>query len=309
MSTNQLPWIIFTLKKQHYAVSSELVSGIIKRPEIIQEPDMPDFLEGISDVRGTTIPVVNLRRLLKMPDAQLERDAVCEMLERRLKAHYRWFDELKRCVESGEEFTLPMEPEQCEFGQWYHGFRTDDENLTVLLRQLDEPHRKFHENARLILECRGENGELSYEGQQLMQMQELLLQKKLVKTMNEIMEQVRDERHQMILTFSRTTGDTTPCLGVSVDAVSSVDELIMVDERHNSKCLFISHYVYGVAHNHTIPGEIMLLDGQRLVELACSLELNKAEEKAEKEAEETESDKSEAPAGETEQADGNSAAE
>lgn len=275
---NGLPWIIFTLKNRHYAVNSELVSGIIKKPQITPVPNVSDFFDGVSEVRGGVIPIINLRKLLKLPDAKAEREEECEMLRARLHDHEKWFAELKRCAETGDKFTMPIDPHKCSFGQWYDNFESENQTLKALITQLDEPHLKFHRNAEIILESRDQDGQLTQQGKQLLQMQEQLLEKKINKTMNEIIDQICDEQYQMIVTLSRTPGDPLPCMGVTVDSVTSVDKLELVDNRKQGHCLFFSHYVCAIARDAAVKGEeLIILDSERLLELTTEFASQKAQ--------------------------------
>lgn len=65
---NVLPWIIFSLNGRFFAVNSCLVSGIMKLPQITPVPEAPDIFHGICDVRGETIPIFSMHRLLKLPE-------------------------------------------------------------------------------------------------------------------------------------------------------------------------------------------------------------------------------------------------
>ena len=276
---NGLPWIIFTLKNRHFAVNSKLVSGIIKKPQITAVPNVSDYFEGTSEVRGGVIPIINLRRLLKLPDAKAEIEEECEALRARLHDHEKWFAEFKRCAETGDKFTMPLDPHKCSFGQWYDNFESENQTLKTLVTQIDEPHLKFHRNAEEILESRDENGQLTQQGKQLLAMQEQLLEKKLRNTMDDIIDQLCDEQYRMIVTLSRTPGDPLPCMGVTVDSVTSVDNLELVDSRKEGHCLFFSHYVCGIARSNTaVKGdELMILDSERLLELTTEFASQKAQ--------------------------------
>ena len=150
--------------------------------------------------------------------------------------------------------------------------------LSTLLGQLDEPHKKFHRTADEILACRDENGQLTQQGKQLLAKQKLILTRKIEKTINEIIAQLCDEQYQMIVTLSRTPGDPLPCMGVTVDSVTSVDRLELVDSRKDGRCLFFSHYVCGIARNPAVKNEeLMILDSERLLELTTEFASQKAQ--------------------------------
>jgi purine-binding chemotaxis protein CheW len=57
----------FRLADQDYAFRIEQIQEIVIPDRITQLPQVPDYIEGVSNLRGTIIPVVSLRRLLNLP--------------------------------------------------------------------------------------------------------------------------------------------------------------------------------------------------------------------------------------------------
>ena len=58
------------LNEQFYAVKIDLVEGIIKMQEITSLPIPQPFIAGIIHLRGSVLPIINLRKLLGLPPAQ-----------------------------------------------------------------------------------------------------------------------------------------------------------------------------------------------------------------------------------------------
>lgn len=74
-------WLSFALAKEEYAVNIEQVKEIIKPRAITDIPRVPDYLLGVISLRGIVIPVVDLRRRLKLGSVGSEdrnRIIVCE---------------------------------------------------------------------------------------------------------------------------------------------------------------------------------------------------------------------------------------
>ncbi len=61
-------YIAFVLEKQEFAVPIMRVQEIIKIPQITQVPNAPYYSQGISNLRGKIVPIVNLKRLLNLSD-------------------------------------------------------------------------------------------------------------------------------------------------------------------------------------------------------------------------------------------------
>ncbi len=59
--------VVFNIGKEHYAVNIESVSEIVRVPEVTAVPDAPEFFEGVINLRGKIVPVVDLRARLRLP--------------------------------------------------------------------------------------------------------------------------------------------------------------------------------------------------------------------------------------------------
>lgn len=60
MANRQL--IIFTLENEEYGVDTMFVQEIIRIPQLIKLPGTPSYVEGIINLRGKVIPVVDLKK-------------------------------------------------------------------------------------------------------------------------------------------------------------------------------------------------------------------------------------------------------
>ncbi|RJQ45444.1 MAG: chemotaxis protein CheW [Nitrospiraceae bacterium] len=57
-----LQLVTFTLEKEEYAVNILNVQEINRINEITRVPNAPDYVEGVINLRGKVIPVINLRK-------------------------------------------------------------------------------------------------------------------------------------------------------------------------------------------------------------------------------------------------------
>lgn len=61
-----MQFVGFRLGDQDYAFRIEQIQEIVIPDRLTQLPQVPEYIEGVSNLRGTIIPVVSLRRLLNL---------------------------------------------------------------------------------------------------------------------------------------------------------------------------------------------------------------------------------------------------
>jgi purine-binding chemotaxis protein CheW len=61
--------VVFGMGKELYGVGIDAIHEIIKVPEITAVPDAPPFLEGMINLRGKILPVIDLRKRLRLPES------------------------------------------------------------------------------------------------------------------------------------------------------------------------------------------------------------------------------------------------
>ncbi|MEE9615073.1 MAG: chemotaxis protein CheW [Thermodesulfobacteriota bacterium] len=57
----------FKVDKEFFGVPIEKVKEIVRVPDITAVPDTPDFLEGVINLRGRIVPVVDMRTRIGLP--------------------------------------------------------------------------------------------------------------------------------------------------------------------------------------------------------------------------------------------------
>jgi purine-binding chemotaxis protein CheW len=65
--------VVFSMGRELFGVSIEEVHEIVRVPEITAVPDAPPFLEGMINLRGKILPVIDLRRRLRLAEAQRDK--------------------------------------------------------------------------------------------------------------------------------------------------------------------------------------------------------------------------------------------
>ncbi len=66
--------VVFELANEHYGVDIAAIEGIIKMQPITKMPHAPNFVEGITNLRGTVVPVIDLRRRFGLPQQSESHD-------------------------------------------------------------------------------------------------------------------------------------------------------------------------------------------------------------------------------------------
>ena len=141
----ELPWVIFRLQGQNYAVVATDVREMLALPQVTPVPRAPDFIRGMINLRGEVMPLVDLRRRMNLKSAAEEIDEFIQTLQQRREEHHHWLEELVKAVNEKRPFTLTTDPHQCEFGKWYDTYTTDDVQIMDILQRFESPHRSVHQ--------------------------------------------------------------------------------------------------------------------------------------------------------------------
>lgn len=155
-STSDTGWTLFTLAQQSFALPVDVVIELLNSRgcSITTLPRMPHWASGIMNHRGRVVPVIDLRTLLGMPSMHDEIQEIVDLLDARETDHIDWLNELKRCVQTGDEFTKATDAHQCAFGVWYdklthsestiNEFTGGDIALKSVLESFEAPHKRIH---------------------------------------------------------------------------------------------------------------------------------------------------------------------
>lgn len=64
----------FELAGQAYAFRIDQIQEIVILNQVTRTPQVPDFVEGVANLRGSIIPIINLRRLFRLPAKENDGD-------------------------------------------------------------------------------------------------------------------------------------------------------------------------------------------------------------------------------------------
>lgn len=223
-SMSDYPWIAFKLRGKNFCITCENVVTM-KAPEgLTAVLDSEPYLLGLMRLSGETIPVLGLRALLGMPSLQSDLDSFGEIKQK----HLAWLDELVRSVREGEPFFLPLDKRECELGQWYYGFRTDNYNLKRIAEQIERPHDKIHRLAREIEDCRA-SGQAEPAARTLEQIQRIS-ERELLPLLCDLNGTYRDINRGIAIVLESPTAKTS----IQVDRILAVDGMEDADQRKDA---------------------------------------------------------------------------
>ncbi|HRV90543.1 MAG TPA: chemotaxis protein CheW [Anaerolineae bacterium] len=76
---NQL--VVFELANERYGVNITAVESIIKLQTITAVPQAPQFVKGVTNLRGVVLPVINLRQRFDLPQVETTKDTRIVVVE------------------------------------------------------------------------------------------------------------------------------------------------------------------------------------------------------------------------------------
>src|SRR6202166_5059582 len=79
--SRELHIVGFKVGRETYAVPIPSLHEIVRVPEITAVPDAPDYLEGVINLRGKIVSVVDLRKRFGQPSAGLDRRSRIQVVE------------------------------------------------------------------------------------------------------------------------------------------------------------------------------------------------------------------------------------
>ena len=123
---------VFKITDESFGINIDRVVEILKVQKLFTIPGLPDFLSGVMNVRGTIVPIIDLRKRFGMkPSGKKERLIIVRFEKEKIGFHV---DEIKEIIslEDGEIFNPPS---------IFRGFKTEymtglgkrGENIIILL--------------------------------------------------------------------------------------------------------------------------------------------------------------------------------
>ncbi len=255
---NSLPWIIFVLRNQLFAINTVQVAGIVQLPTLTSVPEAPPEFEGAANVRGIITPVLNLRKLLQMPTVYDENSEAITNFNNVKKLSEAWLNAFKREMLTGAKSEYGDNPLTLTVAKWLKGFRTDNITLSDCKNRI---LTAFEKMAQIASEARGCNDETGFTAEGMEKLAELEgLSEECVRFASNAAAQIAIGENAMAIMLSESADSQTPALAILVDRVNSVDSIELISGTDSKKSLYSSNYVLGIAHCEKVKGEIVALD-------------------------------------------------
>lgn len=78
--TNIKKYMTFSIE-EIYAIELEKIKEIIRYQDLTIVPETPDFILGVLSLRGTAVPIISLRMLLKLEEKEINEYSVIIVME------------------------------------------------------------------------------------------------------------------------------------------------------------------------------------------------------------------------------------
>jgi len=75
LNINTHQYVLFKLDNEYYGLNIHEVRTIERVSDITRVPNAQDYVEGVINLRGDVVPVINLRKRFSLPQIDLDEDA------------------------------------------------------------------------------------------------------------------------------------------------------------------------------------------------------------------------------------------
>ncbi len=129
-----IQFVGFYLEGQQYAFRIDQIQEIVILGKVTRVPNVPPFVEGVSNLRGSIIPIINLREMMGMnsrPGDAETRTVVVNVGERTIGCMVDAVSQVVRIPH--DDIQDPPETVLADGADYITGFATVDDQLVVLL--------------------------------------------------------------------------------------------------------------------------------------------------------------------------------
>ena len=74
VSANDKQFISFTLGQENFGLDVMMIESVVRMSSITPVPKTPNYVLGVTNIRGDIIPIINLRKRLGMDDKEYDDD-------------------------------------------------------------------------------------------------------------------------------------------------------------------------------------------------------------------------------------------
>lgn len=131
---NSSQFVGFQIADQEYAFPIEQIREIIVLDKVTRTPQVPDYCEGVSNLRGSIIPIINVRKLFGLEPTPADGETRIIVVQVGDKTMGCTVDTVSQVIRIPEDGIQPP-PETVTAGgaNYISGFARLDERLIILL--------------------------------------------------------------------------------------------------------------------------------------------------------------------------------
>lgn len=219
-------FVIVRAGQRFYALPINRVHDMLSTPDVVEIPVVPPSMRGVVNIRGSVLPLIDLRKRLGMQSAEDETAELIQMLKTREQDHRNWLAELESALKENRAFTLATDPHKCGFGKWYDTFRAPTFMLANHLAKFDEPHQRIHGIAKKAIDIRDEgNLEAALDVIRETRDKDLHL---MIELFERAYRLFAEDNREITVVLEGKGGSLT---GIAVDEVMSVEEVAAADYK------------------------------------------------------------------------------
>lgn len=134
--TGKEQYVEFGIETEQYAIRIQDIHEVIKIQEITPIPNMRDYVKGVINLRGRIVPVISLRSLFGLMDAEHTKTSRIIVVHHQDEAIGIIVDYVNK-VTTFSDIQLPPERVGGVNGRYFTGIGVSDNGLVGILR-LDE---------------------------------------------------------------------------------------------------------------------------------------------------------------------------
>ena len=261
----KLPYVLFNLEKTIYGLSCEHVLSMVILDDVTSIPRAPEYVRGVTNLRGKIISLIDMRQMLGMKSIQKEVTEFEEMMDSRKHEHINWLSALEYSVKERQEFKLTTDPHACAFGKWYDTFKTDDFDMLKLLNKFDKPHKKIHAIAISVKQLQEQKEYAKIEKLIDSVRDEELAD--MIRLFDSIVKAFKESKRDIVIVLENAKNPT----GIIVDKVISIEHL--KEEDQESFDVGKTEYFKGIGKRKN-DSPVILLDDFYILNTASDINVN-----------------------------------
>lgn len=256
MTAAELPWLIFTLSGNAYAVNSKYVNGIeMKSDRITPLPQAPDVYCGMVERRGEVYPLLNMRKVFGFKSLDDEMKEFKKLVEDKIAEEKAWFNNLMSQFEKSNNVHMTKANNNSRF------FDMLAEYSSAANAKLETAKRAFRELSNVLNEAAAADPE---DKAAILNRARTESFRQVLKALDGIVKAHENTINEIVVVLN----DGEQMLGLLVDQVLAVDKIRAVSGSERMRVLMQSKYFEGVARNDRVDLEILVINEEELLKMS-----------------------------------------